>query len=52
MFKELKKGNKEEIESFYSKFWEENNILQKSIENSILILILPLKHHRHDVHLI
>ena len=33
MFKELKKGNKEEIESFYSKFWEENNILQKSIEN-------------------
>ncbi len=33
MFKELKKGKPEEIESFYSKFWEENNILQKSIDN-------------------
>ena len=33
MFKELKKGKPEEIESFYSRFWEENNILQKSIDN-------------------
>ena len=33
MFKELKKGKPEEIESFYSKFWEEDNILQKSIDN-------------------
>ena len=33
MFKELKKGKPEEIESFYSRFWEEDNILQKSIDN-------------------
>src|SRR5574344_1849723 len=31
MFKELKKGSYEEIESSYSKYWEENDILNKSI---------------------
>ena len=33
MFKELKKGQISEIEASYSKFWEEDNILQKSIDN-------------------
>ena len=32
MFKELKKGQPEEMESFYSNYWKENNILQKSID--------------------
>ena len=32
MFKELKKDSYENVESHYSKFWEENNILQKSID--------------------
>ena len=34
MFKELNKGKTSEVESKYSKFWEENNILQKSIDKS------------------
>ena len=32
MFKELKKGKVSEVEEEYSKFFEENNILQKSID--------------------
>ena len=34
MFKELKKGQISEIEAFYSKFWEEDNVLQKSIDKN------------------
>ena len=34
MFKELKKGTTSEVESTYAKFWEEDNILQKSIDKS------------------
>ena len=34
MFKELKKGTNEEVEASFSKYWEENNILQKSIDKS------------------
>ena len=34
MFKELKKGQISEIEAFYSEFWEEDNILQKSIDKN------------------
>ena len=32
MFKELKKGSYEEVENFYTNEWENNNILEKSIE--------------------
>ncbi len=34
MFKELKKGQISEIEAFYSEFWEEDNVLQKSIDKN------------------
>ena len=34
MFKELKKGQISENEAFYSEFWEEDNVLQKSIDKN------------------
>ena len=34
MFKELRKGNYEEVEQHFIDYWKENDILQKSIDKS------------------